>query len=31
MLTPLQHFLNDTIETVRMLGGMATIPPIPKR
>ncbi|WP_034293311.1 flagellar biosynthetic protein FliR [Herbaspirillum sp. RV1423] len=31
MLTPLQHFLNETIETVRMLGGMATIPPMPKR
>src|SRR5450830_724882 len=31
MLTPLQHFLNDTIELVRMLGGMATIPPMPKR
>jgi len=30
MLTPLQHFLNDTIELVRMLGGMATIPPMPK-
>ncbi|EJL84173.1 flagellar biosynthetic protein FliR [Herbaspirillum sp. CF444] len=30
MLTPMQHFLNDTVETVRMLGGMATIPPMPK-
>lgn len=30
MLTPMQHFLNETIELVRMLGGMATIPPMPK-
>lgn len=29
MLTPLQHFLNEAIETVRILGGMATIPPVP--
>lgn len=31
MLTPLQHFLAETIDLVRTLGGMATIPPIPKR
>lgn len=31
MLTPLQHFLADTIELVRTLGGMATIPTMPKR
>jgi flagellar biosynthesis protein FliR len=31
MLTPLQHFLAETIDLVRTLGGMATIPPMPKR
>lgn len=31
LLTPMQHFLGDTIDLVRMLGGMATIPPMPKR
>ena len=31
MLTPLQHFLADTIDLVRTLGGMATIPTMPKR
>lgn len=29
MLTPLQHYLNEAVETVRVLGGMATIPPAP--
>ena len=31
MLTPLQHYLAETIDLVRTLGNMATIPPIPKR
>lgn len=31
MLTPLQHFMAETIDLVRTLGGMATIPPMPKR
>jgi len=31
MLTPLQHFLGDTIDLIRTLGGMATMPTMPKR
>jgi flagellar biosynthetic protein FliR len=31
MLTPLQHYLADTVTLVRTLGGMATIPPMPAR
>ena len=30
LLTPLQQFLYSTIDIVRVLGGMATIPPMPK-
>jgi len=31
MLTPLQHFLGETMDLVRSLGGMATMPVLPKR